>query len=98
MRTSAVNTFRSVVVVLEGQGESRAELHHLAVLDLDVELLDLGDAQVAQRARGGLHRVFRRVFPRLRAGADHFGDTINSAFAFGHDLPFLGGLRESATY
>jgi hypothetical protein len=34
------------------------------VFEPDVELGDLGDAQAAQRAEGGLHRVLRRVFPR----------------------------------
>src|SRR5205823_1604504 len=82
MRTSAVNTFRSVVVVLEGQGEPRAELHHLAVLDLDVELLDLGNAQVVQRAGRGANRILRRVLPRRAARADDLGNAIDRAAAF----------------
>src|SRR4051812_25152014 len=73
--------------VLEREREPRAELDHFAVLDLDVELLDLGDAQVAQRAGRSLHGAARRVFPRLRAGADDFSDAINRVVAFlGHDF------------
>src|SRR6185503_10785525 len=62
----------ALAVVLEGKREPRAELHHLAVLDLHVELLDLRDAQVAQRARGGAHCIACRVLPGVRAGADDF--------------------------
>src|SRR3954471_12752547 len=74
--------------VLEREREPCTELRDFSVLDLHVELLDLGDAQVAQRAGRGLHGAARRVFPRLRAGADDFGDTINSIAAvfLGHDF------------
>ena len=54
----------SLALVLEGKRKARAKLNHFAVLDLDVEFLHLGDAQVAQAARRGLDRVTRRVFPR----------------------------------
>src|SRR5687767_10802568 len=91
MRTTAVNIASLLVLVLEGQREPRAELHHLAVLDLDVELLDLCDAQVAQRARRSADRVARRVLPRIGAGADHLGDPINSfARLFRHDASSVG--------
>src|SRR6185503_20446603 len=72
----------ALAVVLEGKREPRAELHHLAVFDLHVELLDLGDTQVAQRAGRGANSVACRVLPGVRAGADHFGDAINGTAAF----------------
>src|SRR3954466_675517 len=73
--------------VLEREREPCTELRDFSVLDLYVELLDLGDAQVAQRAGRGLHGAARRVFPRLRAGADDFGNAINGVVAFlGHDF------------
>src|SRR5438105_13134507 len=86
MRTTAVNTPAAARsgVVLEGQREPRAKLHHLAVLDLDVELADFRDAQVAQRLRCHLDRVARGVLPGHGAGADHLRNTIDRIVSFGH--------------
>ena len=50
-------------LVLEGEGQACAEASHLAVLDREVELHDLGDAQVAQRARRGLDGAASSVLP-----------------------------------
>src|SRR4051812_24526686 len=99
MRTTAVNIKSDVV--LERQRKARAELRDLAVLaDAHVELGHFRDAQVAQRAAGRLHRIARRVFPRVRAGADHFRDAIDRAFTFfGHDRsPLSSEGRPLAKY
>src|SRR5687767_7915478 len=93
MRTTAVNT--RLAVVLEGQRQTRPELHDLAVLDADVQLLDLGDAQVAQGARRRVDRIARRVFPRVGAGADDLGDAIDGAAAFLSHGPHSSRSRES---
>src|SRR5262249_23724854 len=54
----------------------------------DVELGDLGDAQVADRARSGRDRILGGVLPRAGAGADDFGDAINAGLALlGHGSP-----------
>jgi hypothetical protein len=39
-------------------------VRHASVLDGDVELHDLADAQITQRSRGGLDGVPRGVLPR----------------------------------
>src|SRR5687767_4290397 len=93
MRTTAVNT--RLAVVLEGQRQTRPELHDLAVLDPHVQLLDLGDAQVAQGTCGGVDRIARRVFPRVGAGADDLGDAIDGAAAFLSHGPHSSRSRES---
>src|SRR3990170_4568725 len=95
-RTTAVNTAGSAPV-LEGEREPRAELHHFAALDLHVELGDLGDAQVAQGFRRGLHGDARRVLPRIGARADDVGDPVDGARSFaGHDSLLLVGAGFSA--
>src|SRR5262245_35208476 len=79
-RTTALNTPSGTV--LERQRQARAELRHLAALDLDVELGDFRDAQVAQRFRRGLHRASRRILPGRAAGADDIGDAVDRIAAF----------------
>src|SRR5207237_2176084 len=65
-----------VGVELEAHLELRA-VEELPALDLDVELVDLGDAQVAQRRGRGLHGVLRCGRPRLPAGADDLDHLVD---------------------
>jgi hypothetical protein len=55
---------RSVVLVLERDVHARPVVRHASVLDGDVELHDLADAQITQRGSGGLDGVPRGVLPR----------------------------------
>src|SRR5690349_18791790 len=91
-RTVAVN--RRSALVLERKREAGAELHDLAVLDLDVQFLDLGDAQVAQRTGRRLYRVPRGVFPGVAARADHFGNAIDSGFGLARHDRSSSGTRD----
>src|SRR5687767_12255617 len=75
-----------LAVVLERDVDARAIRGDLALLDGEVQLHDLADAQIAQRLGGGLDGVLRGLFPRLRARTYHFGDAID---AFRH-VPSLG--------
>jgi hypothetical protein len=74
-------------LILEGQGHSGAVSDDFAVFDFHVELADFGNAQVAQRPGGGLHRALRRVLPGYFAAADYLDYLVNS---FGLDLPGHG--------
>jgi hypothetical protein len=48
--------------------------------DLQVELVDFRDPQIAQRRGGGFNGCPGRVFPRSRARADDFRDAIDPGF------------------
>src|SRR5262245_47596873 len=76
----------SLLLVLERDLDLRAVGDGLAFLDLHVELLDLGDAQIAERAPGALDGGGRRLLPRLRAGSDELDDLVH---ALGHGGPPL---------
>jgi len=57
--------------VLERQHHSRAVRLHFAVLNLHVQLHNLGNAQITQRIGSGLYRILCRIVPGLRARADY---------------------------
>src|SRR3989454_3149671 len=65
-------------LVLERNLYAGAIGHDLPVLDLHVELPHLGDPEVAERLRGGFHRILRRVLPRGPAGPDDVDDTVHA--------------------
>src|SRR5262245_36649707 len=67
--------------VLEREFHLGAVGRDLALLDDDVLLDHLGDAQVAQRPGSAFDRHFRRSLPRLCAGANHFDYVVD---ALGH--------------
>src|SRR5947208_6355554 len=67
-----------VLLVLERDVHARAVLRDAAVLDGDVELDDLSDAQVAHRAGRRLDGVARRVLPGFGARADHLGHAVDA--------------------
>src|SRR5262249_26792361 len=75
---------RLLGLVFERDLDLGAVLDGLAVLDLDVELVDLRDAQITKGARCALDRGGRRLLPRLRTRADQLDDLVH---AFSH-----GGL------
>ncbi len=54
---------------------------HFAFGKLNVELHNLGNAQIAQTFRGFVDRGVSRLFPRLGAGSHEFDDFVD---AFGH--------------
>src|SRR5215203_5290822 len=69
--------------VLEGELQLGAVGRDLALLDDQVLLEDLGDAQVAQRLGRPIHRRLRRQLPGLAAGAyelDHLVDAVRHGY------------------
>src|SRR5436305_1010266 len=66
---------------LERDLELRAVRLDLAVLDLHVELRDLGNAEIAQRLAGAGHRGCGCLLPRFAARADQLDDFVD---AFAH--------------
>src|SRR5262245_59371571 len=79
--------------VLEGDLDLGPVRDRLAVFDLQVELLDLRDAEIAERAPGAQDRGGCRLLPRLRAGADQLDDFVH---ALGHGGPPLSTRRRIA--
>ena len=67
------------ILVLERDRKPGAVGDDLAALDLYVELVDFGDAKIAQRFCRRFHRIFCRILPGCRAGADDFGNPIDAA-------------------
>src|SRR6478672_8562791 len=65
------------VLVLEGQPQLGPE-DDVAVLDTQVLLHHLGDAQVTQGLAGGVHRGDRGVLPGLGARADDVDDPVHA--------------------
>ena len=53
------------------------KLEHFAVLDLHIHLHNLGNAQITQRPRRGLHSSFCRILPGLRTRADYFRYSVH---------------------
>src|SRR5207248_778736 len=84
LRPPATSGRASVGLVLERDADPGSVKRDVAVLDREVELLDLAHPKVSHRARGRLDRVLRSVLPRLRAGADHLGDPVDAVC---HDSP-----------
>src|SRR5439155_16745927 len=73
------------VLVLERDLHLGAIRSHLAVLDLQVELRDLGDAQDAQRLGRLVDGGGRGLLPRVRAGPDqldHLVDALRHGSSF----------------
>src|SRR5688572_32972805 len=69
--------------VLEGELQLGAVGRDLALLDDQVLLEDLGDAQVAQRLGRPVHRRLCRQLPGLAAGAyelDHLVDAVRHGY------------------
>src|SRR5690242_4972287 len=60
--------------VLEGDLHPGAVREHLAVLEMHVELRDLGDTEVAERLRRPLDGRLRGFLPGLLARADQLDD------------------------
>src|SRR5207245_1985286 len=75
-------------LVLEGDVEAGAVERDLAVFDRHVQLDDLGDAQVADRAPGREYGRPRGRLPGLGADPDDLGDSID-AVGCGHCFSFL---------
>src|SRR5579872_2187925 len=83
-------------LVLERQPHFRAIALDLAILELAIELLHLGHAQVTQGLARTLDGRLRGLFPRLRRRADQLDDLVH---ALPHtpsplDCPRRDGLRE----
>src|SRR4051794_38353655 len=78
-------------VVLERDAEADAVLLDRPVLDRHVLADDLGDPQVADRLRGRLDGVLRRIRPRVGARPDHLGDAVHVS---GHAAPFVRGCAD----
>src|SRR5262249_49622306 len=85
-----------LAVELEAHLELRA-IDELPAVDLDVELLDLRDAQVAQRFGRGLAGVLRRIGPGLGAGADDLDQLVDGVALLGHDSSLEGYLWDGRT-
>src|SRR5687767_2231368 len=80
------------VLVLEGDFHLRAVRFHLAIVELQIQLGDLGNAQIAQGLAGATDGRSSSFLPRLRAGANELDDLID---ALSHDrvLRVCGGAR-----
>lgn len=78
----------SLIVALELEGELNlgAISYDVAVVDLHVELDDLGDAKIAQALRCHIDGSSRGLLPRLSAGTNELDHFIN---AFSHDFLLL---------
>src|SRR5262249_40852305 len=65
-------------LVLERDREPDAIALDSPVLDRNVLPEDLGDAQIANRFRRGLHRAARSGLPGLTAHPNHFGHSVDA--------------------
>src|SRR5262245_55392522 len=65
-------------LVLERHLHLRPVGADLAVLDLEIEIRHLGDAQIAQALRGRRDRRRRSLLPRLGARADQLDDLVDA--------------------
>src|SRR5215207_10513107 len=80
--------------VLEGELQLGAVGRDLALLDDQVLLEDLGDAQVAQRFGGAIDRRLCRQLPGLAAGADeldHLVDAVRHGYLPRHGFTVSSG-------
>src|SRR5262249_22128440 len=82
----------SVALVLEAQLNLGAIGADLAVLELEVELGDLRDPQIAQRLRRFRDRSRGGLLPRLGAGPHQLDDLVD---ALGHGSASSGRLRST---
>jgi hypothetical protein len=73
----ADSSARELAFVLKGQLQSRSELGDFAVLDLHIHFHNLGNTQITQRPRRGLHRTLCRILPGLRTRADYFRYSVD---------------------
>src|SRR5262249_20179781 len=77
--------------VFERERHAGAEGRDLPVIHLHVHLGDLGDAQITQRAGGGLHRDAAGILPRFLADPHHVDNAIDGVRLFlRHDRSFRG--------
>ena len=73
-------------LILEGYPYFGAVAADLTILDLHIQLLDLGDAQVTKALRGHVDGGGGGLLPRLRAGPYQRDDFVD---ALCHVSPFL---------
>src|SRR5437870_4664150 len=78
IRRRASSRSASLAFELEGDLHLCPVGFHFAVLDLQIELGDLRDAQIPERLRRALDRCRRRLLPRLTAGADQLDNLVDA--------------------
>src|SRR5262249_2742139 len=88
-------TARRSILVLEGELHLRPVGEDLPVLQVHIELRDLGDAQIAKRLRRLVDRRLGRLLPRISARPDELDDLVH---ALRHSLaPPRGGLHSGSS-